>query len=132
MTHDSPKGTSWSLSPRSIVSYTRNTEGHTIPTIRVTVVFLSPMALPSKEMGAHEMQERADMLTSIAQRKASMKELILLRSFERKSGKLSASNPTSARSVVPMSTKVTTSLMTAHEGAGQIAQGNQLSVRNLN
>jgi hypothetical protein len=98
----------------------------------VTVIVLSPMALPSKEMGAQEMQERVDTLTSIAQRKASMKEQILLRSFERKSGKLSASNPTSARSIVPMSTKVTASLMTAREGAGQIAQGNQLSVRNLN
>jgi len=83
------------------------------------------MALPSKEMGAQEMQERADMLTSIAQRNASMKELILLRSFERKSGKLSISNPTSAKSIVPMSTKVSASLMTACEGAGQISQGNQ-------
>ena len=90
------------------------------------------MALPSKEMGAQEMQERVDTLTSIAQRKASMKELILLRSFERKSGKLSASNPTSTKSIVAMSTKVTASLMTVHQGAGQIAQGNQLSVRNLN
>ena len=78
------------------------------------------------------MQERVDMLTSITQREAVMKELILLRSFERKSRKLSASNLTNARSVVPMSTKVTASLMTAHEGTGQIAQGNQLSVRNLN
>ena len=66
--------------------YARNTEGGTSPTIHVTAVVLSPMALPSKEMGAQEMQERVDMLTSIAQRKASMKELILLRSFERKSG----------------------------------------------
>ena len=112
--------------------YVRNTEGHTSPTIRMTLVVLIPMALLSKEMGAQETQERADMLTSITQRKASMKELILLRSFERKSGKLFASNPTSARSAVPMNMKVTASLMIAHEGAGQIAQGNQLSVRNIN
>jgi type IV pilus biogenesis protein CpaD/CtpE len=32
------------------------------------------MALPSNETGAQEMQERVDMLTSIAQRKASMNE----------------------------------------------------------
>ena len=78
------------------------------------------------------MHERVDTPTSIAQRKASMKEIILLRSFERKSGKLFASNPTSTSSVVPMNMKVTASLMIAHEGAGQIAQGNQLSVRNIN
>ena len=107
-------------------------EGRTSPTRRVTVIILSQMALPSKEMGVQEMQKRADMLTSIAQRKANMMDLSLLGSFERKSGKLSASNPTSTRSIVPISTKVTVSLTTAREGADRIAQGNQLSVRNLN
>ena len=98
----------------------------------MTVIIFIPMALLSKGMGVQEMKEGADMLTSIAQRKASMKGLILPRSFKRKLGKLSASNPTNARSIVPMRTKVTMSLMTAREGAGQIAQGNQLNVRNIN
>ena len=79
-----------------------------------------------------EMQEGTDILTCIAQRKASVKGLTLPRSFERKLGKLSTSNPTSARNVVLKNTKVTVSLMTAHEGVGQIAWGNQLGVNNIN
>ena len=86
------------------------------------------MAFLSKGMGAQEMQEGADMLTSIAQKKASAKGLILPRSFKRKLGKLFTSNPTSARNVMLKNTKVTASLMTAREGAGQIAWGNQLSI----
>jgi hypothetical protein len=86
---------------------------------------------PIKRNGGSGSARGADMLKSIAQRKVRVKGLILPRSFERKFGKLSASNPTSARNVVSMNTKVTSSLMTAREGAGQIAQRNQLSVRNL-
>ncbi len=90
----------------------------------MTVIVLIPMALQSKGMGAQEMQEGTDILTCIAQRKASVKRLTLPRSFERKLGKLSTSNPTSARNVVLKNTKVTVSLMTAHD-RGDTTQNGQ-------